>query len=153
MKYTETIEIDLPRARVIELFDDPDSMKQWQPGLISFEHESGEPGQEGARSRLRYLMGKRECEMVETITRRALPEEFSGTYEAPGMWNEVRNHFEELGPGRTRWTCHSEFRGQNLLMKALCLLMPGAFRKETRKHLESFKAFAEGAGAPAPEGA
>lgn len=147
MEYTEEIEIALPRARVIELFDDPENLGAWQPDLLEFRHEEGEPGEVGARSRLRYRMGKRECEMVETITRRALPEEFSGTYEAPGMWNEVRNRFEELGPDRTHWTCRSEFRGQTLMMKAMCLLLPGAFRKETRKHLEAFKRFAEERGA------
>jgi len=36
MKYS--VEIDLPRDRVIELFDDADNMVKWQSGLQSFEH-------------------------------------------------------------------------------------------------------------------
>lgn len=144
MKYTTEIEIDLPRARVIELFDDSDNLSKWQPDLISFEHESGEPGQVGARSRLNYKMGKRECEMVETITRRDLPDEFCGTYEAKGMWNQVENRFVELGPNRTQWICISEFVGTNLMMKTMLLLMPGMFKKETAKFLGLFKTFAEG---------
>ena len=67
MKYTLEIDIHLPREKVIELFDNPDNMKHWQPGLLSFEPLSGTPGTVGAKSQLKYLMGKREIEMVETI--------------------------------------------------------------------------------------
>lgn len=94
MKYTSEIEINLPRERVIELFDNQDNMTKWQSGLISFEHVEGEVGQEGAKSNLKYKMGKREIEMVETITKRNLPDEFFGTYETKGVWNEVKNFAE-----------------------------------------------------------
>lgn len=146
MRYTTEIEIDLPRARVIELFDDQENMFKWQPELVSFEHQSGEPGQVGATSRLVYKMGKRDCEMIETITRRELPDQFDGTYQADGMFNSIENRFEELGADRTRWVCVSEFVGQKFAMKAMLLLMPGAFKKETMKFLQRFKAFAEGEG-------
>ena len=36
MKYQNEIEINLPLNRVIELFDNPDNLKRWQPGLESF---------------------------------------------------------------------------------------------------------------------
>ena len=49
--YTVAIEIDLPRDRVIELFDNPDNLFKWQTGLQSFDHLSGEPGQPGAKSK------------------------------------------------------------------------------------------------------
>ena len=52
MKYTREVVIDLPRDRVIELFDDADNLPKWQEGLQRFEHVSGEPGQPGAKSRL-----------------------------------------------------------------------------------------------------
>ncbi|MFQ5507583.1 MAG: SRPBCC family protein [Planctomycetota bacterium] len=50
--YTVEVDIDLPRERVIELFDNADNLYKWQPGLQSFEHLSGEPGQPGASSRM-----------------------------------------------------------------------------------------------------
>ena len=59
--------INLPREKVIELFDNPDNMKHWQLGLVSFENISGTPGEVGTKSRLKYKMGKRDVEMVETI--------------------------------------------------------------------------------------
>ncbi len=49
MKYTCELIVNLPRQRMIELFDNPDNMHKWQPGLVSFEHLSGESGQPGAK--------------------------------------------------------------------------------------------------------
>jgi uncharacterized membrane protein len=145
MEYEAEITINLPRARVIELFDNADNMAHWQPGLQSFEHISGEPGQTGAKSKLVYEMNGRTIEMVETITSRNLPDEFSGTYDAPGVHNILVNRFYEDGPDKTRWVMVSEFQFTNLLMKVMGLIMPGSFRKETMANLERFKAFAESA--------
>ena len=49
MKYTTQVEINLPRKRVIELFDNSENLKKWQEGLISFDHIEGEAGKEGAK--------------------------------------------------------------------------------------------------------
>jgi len=144
MKYTTTINIRQARDKVIALFDSVDNMYKWQPGLISFDHLSGDPGREGAKSRLTYKMGKREVEMIETITRRNFPDEFSGTYEARGVWNKQVNYFEAIDENSTRWTSVSEFRCSGF-MKIMCWLMPGAFKKQTLKLMNHFKEFAEGA--------
>ena len=143
MKYTLTIDIDLPRQKVIELFDDPDNLKHWQEGFISLEPVSGKPGEVGAKSRLQYRMGKREIEMIETITERNLPETFSGTYDANGVHNIVRNRFEPVGENQTRWVAENEFIFAGFMMKVMGWLMPGAFRKQSLKYLEAFKAFVE----------
>ena len=94
MKYSVEIEIKLPRARVTELFDNADNLKEWMPSLLKFEHLSGEPGQNGAKSKLTYKMRGKEMEMVETITLRNLPEQMNSTYKAPGIWNLQENYFE-----------------------------------------------------------
>ena len=44
MKYTCEITIDLPRERVVEIFDDSEKLPKWMPGLKRFEHLSGDPG-------------------------------------------------------------------------------------------------------------
>jgi uncharacterized protein YndB with AHSA1/START domain len=151
MKYTCEISIDRPVNEVIELFDNPDNMGEWMPGLLSFEPVSGTPGQPGARSKLRFKMGNREIEMLETITVRRLPDEFSGTYDAPGVHNIVKNSFYPTADGGTRWVTHNEFQFTSLMMKLMGFFMPGAFRKESEKHLESFKRFAEGGTKPSSE--
>lgn len=144
MRYTCEITIDLPRERVVELFDDPGNLAKWQPGLVSFEPVSGTPGQVGAKSKLRYQMGSRTVDMVETVVSRNLPEEFSGTYEAKNVYNQVSNRFYPEGNG-TRWVVDTDFRFSGL-MRFVALLMPGAFKKQTRKFLLDFKHFAEHAG-------
>ena len=95
MKFSVEIIINLPRARVIELFDSTENLYKWQPGLVSLENESGMAGEVGAKSRLEYKMGKREIQMVETITVSNFPDEFSGIYEAKGVWNEVKKNFSK----------------------------------------------------------
>lgn len=143
MKYTVEIELDLPREKVIEIFDNPDNMQHWQTGFLSFEPISGTPGERGAKSRLRYMMGKKEMELIETITLRDLPERFDGTYECPGVWNEVKNRFEVVGSRKTRWVSENEFRFSSFFMKLMAFVMPGVFRRQSRKFMQNFKEFAE----------
>lgn len=142
LKYSNQVIINKPIQTVIELFDSVENLKEWQPGLISFDHISGVAGQEGAKSRLKYKMGKREIEMIETITRKNLPQEFSGTYEAKNVWNEVKNFFEEKNEGQTLMRSESEFRFTGI-MKLFGWIMPGAFKKESQKFLEQFRQFVE----------
>jgi carbon monoxide dehydrogenase subunit G len=145
MKYTCEVEIELPRARVLELFDNVDNMKHWQPGLVSFTHLEGTPGQVGAKSKLVYAMGSRTVEMIETITERNLPSRFCGTYDAGSCVNHMVNNFDDLG-SRTRWTAEAEFIMGSFLMRVMGFLMPGMFKKETQKFMTQFKNFAESQG-------
>lgn len=143
MKYSNEIIIHRPLTRVIELFDNPENLKQWQPGLESVELVSGVPGQPGAKSRLVYQMGKRTIEMVETVTVRNIPEEFSGSYETKGVFNTVTNRFIELDSHTTKMITESEFTFSSIPMRFFGWLMPGAFKKQSQKYLELFKAYAE----------
>lgn len=145
MKYDTEMVIELPRDRVIELFDNPDNLARWQRGLQSFELVSGEAGQPGAKSRLLYDMNGRKVEMIETVETRSLPDEFSGTYEASGVWNRVVNRFYQDGEARTRWVLESEFRFSGL-MKIMAIFMRGSFPKQTHQMMLDFKTFAEGEG-------
>src|SRR5262245_17064606 len=138
MRYTSEIVIDLPRSRVIELFDNPANIPLWQPGLASFEPVSGTPGQPGAKSRLTYKQGNREIVLIETVTVRNLPDEFSGTYEAKGIFTAVKNRFTALDDRRTRWQVENESRFSGV-MKLMSWIMPGVFKKESRKLLVQFK--------------
>ncbi len=145
MKYTCQTTIHLPRQRVIELFDNPDHLKEWMPGLVSFSAVSGVPGQPGAVSRLEFQLGKRKMVMTETITIRNLPFEFSGTYEMNNVYNEVRNYFEETPQGQTIHRTENYFRFSGV-MKIFAWMMGGTFRKTSQDYLERFKAFAESKG-------
>lgn len=145
MKYTCEIVIDRPLDEVIALFDNPDNLKEWQPGLIDIEHLSGDPGHPGAKARLKYNMGNRNVEMTETILTRNLPEEFSSTYEAKNVYNIVKNTFEKVDENRTKWTAFQEFKLYGF-MKLFGWLMPGSFKKQSMKYMEYFKEFVESKG-------
>ena len=143
MKYTCEVTIDKPRAEVVEKLDNPDNMKYWQKGLISFEHLNGEPGKPGAESRLVYQMGKRRIEMIETITRRDLPTHFHAIYEAGNVWNEVRNTFTPTNDGNTLWISEIEFRFSGLFMRLMSWISPSSFKKQSFQFMQDFKAFVE----------
>ncbi|MBP8066078.1 MAG: SRPBCC family protein [Flavobacterium sp.] len=144
MKYTCEIEINQPVEKVIELFDNVDNLPKWMEGLESFEHLSGEAGQPGAKSLLKFKMGKRKMEMTETITVRNLPEEFSGFYEMDGVINRIKNKFSAISESKTLYTTENEFDiKNNMVMKIFAFLMPGMFKKQSMKYLQSFKKFAE----------
>ena len=142
MKYTTEVEINKPIDRVVELFDNPGNLKEWMDGLQSFQHLSGTPGQPGAKSLLKFKMGKREIEMIETINVRNLPHEFSGTYEAKGVYNVVTNRFVPLAENRTKYITEQEFQFSGF-MKIIGWLMPGAFKKQSMKYANDFKNFVE----------
>ena len=142
MKYTLEIDINKPIDEVVALFDNPDNMDKWMEGLQSFEPISGNPGQDGAKSKLRFKMGKREIEMIETILVRNLPHEFSCTYEAKDVFNIVKNRFKKISDIKTRYITENQFQFKGF-MKIIGLLMPGAFKKQSYKYLEAFKKFAE----------
>lgn len=142
MKYTVDLLIDLPRVKVIELFDNPELMPKWQPDLVSFEPLSGDPGQPGAKSKLHYKMGKREVEMIETITENTLPEALTATYETKGVYNIISNKFVITSEQQTRWVSENEFQFSGF-MKLIGFFMKSAFPKQTLKFMNQFKTFAE----------
>jgi uncharacterized protein YndB with AHSA1/START domain len=145
MRYRVETTINLPRDRVIELFDDPDTLGKWQDGFLGIELIEGEPRTDGSKSRLRYASGRGEMEMIETITKYDLPDEFSCTYEADGVLNIHKNFFTEED-GATRWVADTEFRFSRFGMKIMGALMPFMFKSQTKKMMADFKAFAEATG-------
>lgn len=144
MKFTCTVEIDAPIDKVIKLFEDPDSLKEWQDGFLGIEHISETEGEVGAKSKMRYKIGKREIELIETIQVYNLPEEYTAVYEAKQMVNTMSNHFTAIDDSHTKYVAHIEYTKFNgFMIKLMATLMPGMFKKQTQKWLDQFKAFVE----------
>lgn len=143
LKYQVEILIDKPLDQVVALFDELDNLGAWQPGFQSWEHLHGEKGQPGAQTRLVYLNGKRRVEMVETLEVYNLPEEFTATFEAPGMKMWVQSRFEAVGEQQTRWISNNDGSVSGVMMSLVRLLMPGCFKKESMRFMRHFKDFAE----------
>ncbi|MCA0323908.1 MAG: SRPBCC family protein [Actinobacteria bacterium] len=152
MKYAIPIEIALPRQRVIELLEDPAHRPKWLRGLVSHDVVRGVEGQVGTESVVVFQSGKRTMECTETITRREptdlhdVPSDRGIHYEreivASGMWSAAREHLTEAGPESTLWVSENEYRFTGL-MRLMAPLMRGVFIKQSRQHMEDFKAFAE----------
>ncbi|GAA2332113.1 hypothetical protein GCM10009854_04130 [Saccharopolyspora halophila] len=153
MKYSNSIEIDLPREKVAQLLADPEHIPKWLRGVVLHEPVSGIHGQLGTKSRVVMQSGKRTMECTETITRRdpadlhEIPEEivvhFDREIVGAGMWSVVRDRLTEADPETTLWEQESEYRFSNLLMRLVARLMPSTFHKQSQQHMEDFKAFAE----------
>ena len=142
MKFHIEITVDISLNKLIELFESPENLKKWQPNLISFEHLSGDIGQEGATSRIHYNMVVKKIVMQETIIKRNLPEEFVILYESDGVSNTVTNNFKETGVNKTRWIMQNNFKFSGI-MKYAAMALKGVFRKQTEMTMERFKKFAE----------
>jgi carbon monoxide dehydrogenase subunit G len=153
MKYTNSIEIALPRERVAQLLADPAHLPKWLRGLVLHEPLSGIHGQLGTKSRVVMQSGQRKIECTETITRRepadlhGIPKgivvHFDRQIVGAGMWNVVRDRLTETNPETTLWESESEYRFSGLLMRLVGLLMPSAFHKQSQQHMQDFKEFAE----------
>jgi uncharacterized protein YndB with AHSA1/START domain len=101
MKYTVSIEIALPRERVVQMLADSALLPKWLQGLVLHEPLSGMHGQVGTKSRVVMQMGQQKIEATETITRRepadlhGIPREsvvhFEREIVAKGMWSAVRD--------------------------------------------------------------
>lgn len=143
MKYITEITIALPREEVIKKMDNPENMKHWQRGLLDYEILQGTPGEPGATMELKYQMGKRNMVLTETIIENNFPETFHATYDTNGVHNIQKNFFKEIDDKTTQWVSESEFQFSGIGMKLMGWLMPGAFKKQSKKYMEDFKNFAE----------
>ncbi|WP_149275297.1 SRPBCC family protein [Pareuzebyella sediminis] len=143
MKYTTEITVEVPRPIFIEKMDSIDNLKHWQQGLINYKLLSGTPGEEGSKMELSYRMGKRNLVLVETIMKKDLPSELHATYDTKGVHNIQKNHFKDIDGKSTLWISETEFQFSGFMMKVMGFLMPGAFKKQSVKYMQDFKAFAE----------
>jgi hypothetical protein len=153
MRYTVSTEIARPREEVAQLLADPAQLPKWLRGLVLHEPVSGTHGQLGTTSRVVLRMGQREMECTETVTRRepaslhGIPADsvvhFEREIVAEGMWSAARERLTESGPGTTHWESENEYRFDAVAMRLAGPLLRGAFRRQSRRHMRDFKAFAE----------
>jgi len=140
MKFSCHVDINEFRARVVELFDDPNNLDKWQDGYKGYEHISGEHLEPGAKYRIYY----EKFELIETLMIRNLPLEISGFYEHKHMDNTMVNRFIELPNGYTRYEAEIEYtRISHPFMKLMSWIAPGMFKKQVMKWMVQFKEFVE----------
>ena len=112
MKFRCTIIIDKPINRVVELFEDQETLKHTQEGFLRIEHISGNKGEAGAKSKLVY----KKFDLLETIIHNKLPDEFSASYEHNHMTNTMTSKFEVINKNETGFTTDIEYTKFNGFM-------------------------------------
>lgn len=142
MKFSTSIVIAKPIDELIRLYDSHENWLKWMKRLESIEHLEGIPGQEGAKSRLLFLYGRRKLEMIETVTERNFPDRFAATYQVKGYLNIVVNRFEKLDEQHTRYINEQEFRFSGF-MRLLAPIFKRMMIKAGIRQLNDFKDFAE----------
>ena len=143
MIYDTEIIVDLPIHEFVEKMDNVENRTYWQSGLISTEHISGVPGELGSKMKMNFKFGKRKMTILETITKRHLPNQLHATYVTKGMNNIQENYFTRTSNGFTKWLSKNEFSPLNFKMRLMTMLMPRVFKKQTLKYMQDFKTFAE----------
>ena len=145
MKYTCSIEINLPIDKVIQLWEDENNYAEWQDGFVSIEHISGVPNSEGAKSKI-ILQDRRRIELLETIILNNLPEEKIALYEHVHMTNTQTTRFREITDHKTHFISEVEYSNFNgFMIKVMAALFPGKFKAQSQKWMNQFKIFAENA--------
>ena len=146
MKFTCSVDIDAPLDKVIKCFENPSYLDRWQEDFDSFTSLSGNPREVGGMNKLLYNVPKKnkQIQLIETIEKNNLPNQFVALYEHKHMINTMDSRFLELNNGMTRWTAHLNYSKINgFLPKAMSLLFPGMFKMQTQKWLDNFKDFVE----------
>jgi hypothetical protein len=127
----------------VHVFSNPEQLSHWQKGLIEINPIRGNYGEEGYEGHLKFEMGKRVMEMTERVEKSDLPHMQSNVYETKGVFNRVVTRFESISEEQTKCITEHEFVFSSFGMKVFALLMPGAFKKQSMKYLEDFKALVE----------
>jgi len=145
MKFKLETTINKPRSEVWRIFTTPENMNKWQSSLVSIELISGEPGQPGAVSRLKFEEGGREFSLTEKITQRLENQQLDVIYENEFTDNPARNIFIEQSEHKTLWRIETEYKFKTFAMKLLGPFTKKNFVRRTQKDMERFKELAEGA--------
>lgn len=143
MIYDTELIVNVPIHEFIAKMDNVENRIYWQTGLVSTEHISGIPGQLGSKMKMNFQFGKRKMTLLETITKRNLPDELHATYVTKSMINSQENYFTRTSNGFTNWVSKNEFSPLKLNMQLMILFMPFLFRKQTFTYMRDFKNFAE----------
>ena len=144
MKFNGSLDINKPRNEVARLFADPKNLGEYQDGFMRKELIRGTEGEDGAVSKMYYKYGKRDMELIETITANRLPDSFESSYHHKHMDNTMSCTFVALGDNQTRYEYEFEYtRISWILPKLIAMLFPRTYRKQGDKWMKQFRDFVE----------
>ena len=142
MKSVVKLTINVPQARLAELFANPAYSPQWMDDLARYEPISGQPGTPGSQYRL--VPKKGSLIFVATVLARDPPVQSRVRLEAPTVAVAVTGTFEALSRDKTRMVSEEVFKFKGAASKVLGFVARRSIRAAHRRHMEAFKRFAEG---------
>jgi len=113
MKIRKEITINADRRTVWQNFNDSESMRRWQPTLVSQVHKQGVDGEPGAVYELVYDHGGREIRVVSTVIEKREYERTKITADSKSSFATIVSCFEIVTDSQTRWVfcLHYRFKG------------------------------------------
>src|SRR4030095_225047 len=100
MKSVVELEINVPQAKLAELFADPENNIKWMDDLKRYEPISGTPGMPGSKYRLVPKTGN--MVLIATVIARDLPREFRLTLDASNVMVSATDEFIALSSEKTK---------------------------------------------------
>ena len=144
MKFTCSVTIHKPRKIVVDFFENPDFLGEYQEGFIKKVLISGEVGKENTVSKMYYKMGKGEMELTETILKNDLPNVFLAQYHHKHTDNTMESSFIVLDENTTQYDAEIHYTAlRGFMVKTMAFLFPSFFKKQVQKWLTNFKVFVE----------
>jgi hypothetical protein len=141
MRSTVELVIDAPQDQLAELFADPNNNPAWMDDIERIEPVSGELGESGSVYRIVPKTGK--LVFVATVVRRALPTQLGLLLDSPSVSVAITDTFRKLSENRTKLISEEIFRFKGAFSKVIGLLSRWRIKRAHRRHMESFKQFAE----------
>jgi hypothetical protein len=145
MKSIVELEIEAPLEKVAVLLADPVNMTKWMDDLERVEPLSGEPGMPGSTFRMVGKAGGPQSDFVVTVTARTLPGRLELKLQSPSVEVAVADTLIALSARRTKLVSEEVFSFHGLFNALFGFLAQSTIRKHHRRHIQSFKRFAEGA--------
>jgi len=144
MKSVIELDINVQQATCAELFADPNNNPKWMDDIERIESISGKLGEPGSVYRLVPKSGK--LVFVATVISRDLPAELKLLLDAESVSVSVTGKLLGLSERKTRLVSEEIFRFKGIFNNVVGLLARVAIKRAHRRHMESFKRFAESHG-------
>jgi hypothetical protein len=134
-------DIQAPRDKVAALFADPANNPKWMSDLERCEPIAGTPGMPGSTYRMVPKRG--DMVFVATVLARNLPQEVKLRLDGKDVVVSITDRFRATSPGVTTILSEEHFRFKSLFRRVFGFVAQRSIRNAHRRHMESFKRFAE----------
>ena len=140
MKSIFEAKINIPQAKLAELYANPENNIKWMSDIERYEPISGTPGMPGSKYRL--VPKKGNMVFTTTVISRDLPTELRLNLDGSNVSVLVTGTFIALSPEKTKFISEEVFTFKGIFNKMFGLLAQSAVRKAHHKHMNDFKEFA-----------